>query len=109
MVRLAQNFMMPRHATQRGSVVSDHPPGCSWRMKPEKWGPPEIFHRACVAGSPPKKNRPVGVQLVLLVVVGVVIRLVLSGRNDRTLVGIDLDIEDLGAADDLYLIHPAVP
>lgn len=78
-------------------------------MKPEKWGPPEIFHRACVAGSPPKKNRPVGVQSVLLVMVVVAICLVLSGRNDRAFVGIDLDIEDLGAADDLYLIHSAVP
>jgi len=42
----------------------------------------------------------------LFVVVVIVIRLVLDRRDDRALAGIDPDIEDLGAADDLHVIDP---
>jgi hypothetical protein len=44
----------------------------------------------------------------LTVVIVMAIRLVFGGRNDRALVGIDLDIEDLGSAENLYLVDPTV-
>ena len=47
-------------------------------------------------------------QSVFFVVIVIALRLIFGRRNDRSLVGINLDIADFGTGDDFYLIDPAM-
>ena len=97
-------------SAKKVASVSAKALGCSgaFSQKNNVWLSDSMRSPGRIASKGIESAKLWGDMSVPLVVVVIVIRLILGKRDDRALVGIDPDIEDLDPTDDLHVIDPTL-